>query len=47
MGTGCIGGAAEKLVSRAADFDLPEPPPGLKHRPPGVHVGPRIKPGRS
>ena len=37
--------AAEKLVDRAADFDLPAPPPGLKHRPPGVHVGPRVKPG--
>jgi enediyne biosynthesis protein E9 len=36
--------AAEKLVARAADFDLPAPPPGLKHRPPGVHVGPRFKP---
>ena len=37
--------AAEKLVTRAADFDLPAPPPELKHRPPGVHVGPRAKPG--
>ena len=37
--------AAAKLVARAADFDLPAPPPGLKHRPPGVHVGPRVKPG--
>jgi choline dehydrogenase-like flavoprotein len=37
--------AAEKLVARADDFDLPAPPPGLEHRPPGVHVGPRIKPG--
>jgi choline dehydrogenase-like flavoprotein len=37
--------AAEKLVARAADFDLPAPPAGLKHRPPGVHVGPRVKPG--
>ena len=27
--------AAAKLVARAADFDLPAPPPGLKHRPPG------------
>ena len=39
--------AAEKLVARAADFDLPAPPSGLKHRPPGVHVGPRVKPGRA
>jgi choline dehydrogenase-like flavoprotein len=38
--------AAAKLVTRAADFGLPAPPPGLKHRPPGVHVGPRMKPGR-
>ncbi len=36
--------AAAKLVARAADFDLPAPPAGLKHRPPGVHIGPRIKP---
>ncbi len=36
--------AAAKLVARAADFDLPAPPPSLKHRPPGVHIGPRIKP---
>ncbi len=26
--------AAAKLVARAADFDLPAPPPDLKHRPP-------------
>jgi hypothetical protein len=38
--------AAARLVARAADFGLPAPPPGLKHRPPGVHVGPRVKPGR-
>jgi hypothetical protein len=37
--------AAEQLVTRAAGFGLPAPPPGLKHRPPGVHVGPRVKPG--
>jgi hypothetical protein len=37
--------AAARLVARAADFDLPAPPPDLKHRPPGVHVGPRVKPG--
>jgi choline dehydrogenase-like flavoprotein len=36
--------AAEKLVARADDVGLPAPPPGLKHRPPGVHVGPRVKP---
>jgi choline dehydrogenase-like flavoprotein len=38
--------AAAKLVARAADFGLPAPPPNLKHRPPGVHIGPRIKPAR-
>jgi enediyne biosynthesis protein E9 len=38
--------AAAKLVARAPDFDLPAPPPSLKHRPPGVHVGPRVKPSR-
>jgi choline dehydrogenase-like flavoprotein len=36
--------AAAKLVARAADFDLPAPPANLKHGPPGVHVGPRVKP---
>ena len=35
--------AAAKLVARAADFDLPAPPPGFKHRPPGVHIGPRVQ----
>jgi cholesterol oxidase len=39
--------AAAKLVARAADFGLPAPPAGLKHRPPGVHVGPRVKPDRN
>jgi choline dehydrogenase-like flavoprotein len=38
--------AAAKLVARAADYDLPAPPPGFRHRPPGVHVGPRVVPGR-
>jgi cholesterol oxidase len=38
--------AAARLVSRADDFGLPAPPPDLRHRPPGVHVGPRRKPGR-
>ena len=38
--------AAAKLVARADDFGLPAPPAGLKHRPPGVHVGPRVHPGR-
>jgi hypothetical protein len=36
--------AAAKLVARAEDFGLPAPPPNLKHRPPGVHIGPRMKP---
>jgi hypothetical protein len=35
--------AAAKLVARADDFGLPAAPAGLKHRPPGVHVGPRVK----
>jgi len=39
--------AAAKLVARAADFGLPAPPAGLKHRPPGVHVGARVKPDRN
>ena len=39
--------AAAKLVARAADFGLPAPPAGLKHRPPGVHVGRRVKPDRN
>ncbi len=38
--------AAARLVARADDFGLPAPPPHLRHRPPGVHVGPRRKPGR-
>jgi choline dehydrogenase-like flavoprotein len=37
--------AAAKLVGRAADFGIPAPPRGLRHRPPGVHLGPRLKPG--
>jgi choline dehydrogenase-like flavoprotein len=36
--------AATRLVRRAADFDLPAPPADLRHRPPGVHVGPRVHP---
>ena len=39
--------AAAKLVARAADFGLPAPPAGFKHRPPGVHVGPRVHPSAS
>ncbi len=38
--------AVAKLVARAADFELPAPPPGFKHRTPGVHVGARVKPKR-
>jgi enediyne biosynthesis protein E9 len=38
--------AAAKLVARAPDFDLPGRPAGFRHRPPGEHVGPRVKPGR-
>jgi enediyne biosynthesis protein E9 len=38
--------AAAQLVARGADFGLPAPPPGLRHRPPGVHLGPRVEPGR-
>jgi hypothetical protein len=38
--------AAAKLVARAADFELPAAPPGFRHRPPGEHVGPRVRPGR-
>ena len=36
--------AAERLVARGADFGLPARPAGFKHRPPGVHVGERVKP---
>ncbi|MFL5870218.1 MAG: GMC oxidoreductase [Solirubrobacterales bacterium] len=36
--------AASRLVARASDFGLPTPPPGLRHRPPAVHVGPRRHP---
>ena len=36
--------AAARLVARADDFGLPAPPAGLRHRPPGVHVGKRVKP---
>ena len=36
--------AAARLVDRAAEFGLPARPEGLRHRPPGVHVGPRLKP---
>jgi choline dehydrogenase-like flavoprotein len=38
--------AAATLVDRAVDFGLPAPRPHLRHRPPGVHLGPRRKPGR-
>jgi cholesterol oxidase len=38
--------AAAKLVARGPDFDLPAAPAGFKHQAPGVHVGPRVKPGR-
>jgi enediyne biosynthesis protein E9 len=38
--------AAARLVARAADFDLPARPQGFRHRAPGEHVGPRVKPGR-
>ena len=37
--------AAAKLVARGADFGLPAPPPSLRHRPPGVHVGPAREAG--
>ena len=36
--------AAAKLVKRAADYGLPDPPEGFRHRAPGVHVGPRVRP---
>ena len=43
--------AASKLVKRsgdygpaAGDYGLPAAPEGFKHRPPGVHVGPRVHP---
>ena len=36
--------AAERLVARGADFGLPAKPESMKHRPPGVHVGERVKP---
>ena len=34
--------AAAKLVKGAADYGLPAPPEGFRHRAPGVHVGPRV-----
>jgi enediyne biosynthesis protein E9 len=36
--------AAASLVGRADDFGLPRPPRELRHRPPGVHLGPRRHP---
>jgi hypothetical protein len=36
--------AAAKLVRRAGEFGLPEPPTGFRHRTPGEHVGPRVHP---
>jgi hypothetical protein len=36
--------AAAKLVRRADDFGLPAPPKGFRHRTPGEHVGPRVRP---
>ena len=36
--------AAAKLVKRGADYGLPAPPPGFRHRVPGVHVGDRVHP---
>ena len=36
--------AVASLVKRAADFGLPKPPAGFRHRPPDVHVGERVVP---
>jgi choline dehydrogenase-like flavoprotein len=36
--------AAARLVSRAADFGLPQPPAGFKHRTPRQIVGDRVRP---
>jgi enediyne biosynthesis protein E9 len=36
--------AVAHLVKRAADLGLPKPPPGFRHRTPGVHVGERVVP---
>ena len=36
--------ASARLVDRAADLGLPQAPAGFKRRPPGVHVGPRVRP---
>ncbi len=36
--------AAAKLVKRAGDYGLPARPQGFRHRPPGVHLGPRLHP---
>jgi choline dehydrogenase-like flavoprotein len=36
--------ATALLVSRAADFGLPAPPPGFKHRTPREIVGDRVTP---
>jgi choline dehydrogenase-like flavoprotein len=36
--------AAARLVARGSDFGLPAAPKDLRHRPPGVHVGPHVRP---
>jgi enediyne biosynthesis protein E9 len=36
--------AAAALVARGADFGLPAPPPGFKHKTPSEIVGPRVHP---
>jgi hypothetical protein len=36
--------AAHHLTRRAADLGLPAPPPGFRHRRPGLHVGERARP---
>jgi choline dehydrogenase-like flavoprotein len=38
--------AAANLVSRAADYGLPAPPPGFRHAVPGSVVGERVVPAR-
>lgn len=38
--------AAANLVARGGDFGLPPAPPEMRHRPPAVHVGPRLEPAR-
>jgi enediyne biosynthesis protein E9 len=37
--------AAAGLVSRGADYGLPQPPPGFNHRRPQETVGDRVRPG--